>query len=173
MAYEQQRSHFARTLDRRSDFSMFRAEDQLFDNGKTGFLSIETNSIDTPSFSMCSQNKQCATLPFEFNGQVRTRMVYDLKEVRMWSFNDDTERCGSFGVFVGTNDAMCKEFWVGNCCKLDEAVTIHFQVACSSKDKLIVANNNKAIPELDALCGDLHWTRPNHLYVTNPDDEAS
>jgi hypothetical protein len=60
---------------------------------------------------------------------------------RLWSFDNDAEKCGSFGVFLGLHGPnianKCDVLGVGtgdNCCKVDEAVAIHYQVlsACIS-----------------------------------------
>jgi hypothetical protein len=175
-AFRELKSTFAQTIDRNNNIDvLIRGDNPFFEDATAGFLSVKvldgSQTIDSKTFQMCSTVPQCAKQIFKFNNIAESRMVFDLSVIRSWSFDNDAEKCGSFGVFVGLNSQHCSMYGGDgmNCCKIDEAVAIHYHVACNtaSAARLTTANGGVLVNTLRNLCNELHYTRPHHVYVTS------
>jgi hypothetical protein len=116
----------------------------------------------------------CLTLWFlVVAGAIKDRMVHRTATAEDWSFDRDTELCGSFGVFLPAGHIKCNGK-NGHCCKMDINVAVHFHVMCGSVGtaELKKANGDKQFSLIRTLCAELHWggdSTNDHVYAT-PED---
>jgi hypothetical protein len=166
------RSNYAQTFARNHDVSMNQASSSLFSNKMTGFLSVDIGSQQTSAignlFQPCGTMTQCTFQKFQFNGRVVTREVPTALEVRHWNFDDDAEKCGPFGIFLGKWHAYCTDFSStgnSNCCQIDRTVAILYHVLCdpTAASALREANGGGAVTGALAACQTLHFNRAHQV----------